>query len=52
MSWTGWVRLRSGRFEAVCRADDLGTCSRLLGDIARRRGIKDRDVVMTGGGYP
>jgi hypothetical protein len=53
VSWVGWLRTRKrGPWEKVCQAATLGECSRLLGEIARRRGVRDRDCIMTGGGYP
>jgi hypothetical protein len=52
-SWVGWLRPRKGaRWERACEADSLGECSRLLGELARRRGIPDRHAVMTGGAVP
>jgi hypothetical protein len=51
--WTGWLRRRRGApWEVVCTADGLGACSRLLGEIGRRRGVKDRDLCLTTGAVP
>ena len=52
-SWYGWF-FDTGRqcWQRVCEADDLGACSRRLGEIAQERRVKDRYAVMTGGSEP
>jgi hypothetical protein len=52
-SWYGWI-FDTGRqcWQRVCEADDLGACSRRLGEIAQERRVKDRYAVMTGGSEP
>jgi hypothetical protein len=53
--WTGWLWVRQGRggrWERVCQANDIGTCSRRLSEIGRRRGVPDKLACMTRGGAP
>jgi hypothetical protein len=49
--WVGWI-WKGKRWQRVCEADTLGACSRLLGDKARQRGIRDKHTILTGGGAP
>lgn len=52
-TWVGRIRSRKGaRWEAVCEAETVGQCARLLEAAGKRRGILARNQIMTGGGYP
>jgi hypothetical protein len=48
--WTGWVRRGPGRaWRAVCQAQDIGECHRLLLELA---GVRSGDRFITRGDYP
>jgi hypothetical protein len=53
MTWHGWIwDTRRQRWDKVCEAEGLGTCSRRLGEIVKLRGTKDKHATMTGGREP
>jgi hypothetical protein len=52
-NWTGWLFDRKKKlWQKVCDADSLGACARQLGQLARQRGILDKNTCLTRGGAP
>jgi hypothetical protein len=50
-NWVGWLWSEQ-EWERVCSGENLSECSRRLGAIAKKRGVKDGLTCMTGGGVP
>jgi hypothetical protein len=51
--WFGWLWSRRKKlWERACDAGSIGECSRQLGQLARDRGILDRETCLTRGGPP
>jgi hypothetical protein len=48
--WFGW--LWAGEWQRVCRGETLAACGASLARIARRKGVRDADTIMTGGAAP
>jgi len=52
-SWSGWIwRRRKKLWEHCCCGDSLGECSRTLSEVARERGVPDRETCLTRGSCP
>jgi hypothetical protein len=48
--WFGW--LWAGEWQRVCRGETPSTCGGRLARIARQRGVRNADTIMTGGPAP
>ena len=53
MNWTGWLRMgRDSPWQKVCTGNTLSECARKLTREADKRGVRDTNTIITGGGVP
>lgn len=53
MTWIGWLCLKNGDWERVCKAEGLHECALLLLDEFSRRSMTDTlKRCLTSGAYP